>query len=65
MADAPVVHIGENSPEWVAYRLLMSIARAEAKETVGSLVVADRQWLLGTYMECLYAVTTPRMPAGT
>jgi hypothetical protein len=31
MADAPVVHIGENSPEYVAYRLMLDIAEAEGK----------------------------------
>jgi hypothetical protein len=48
MADNSVVHIGENSPEYVAYRLLKDIARVED----GS---KDRKWILDTFAECLHA----------
>lgn len=57
MADAPVVHIGENSPEMIAYRLLEHIANAEKKY----LNNADRKWLLDTYAECLEAVRDPQL----
>lgn len=63
MADAPVVHIGENSPEYIAYRLLHDVAGAENKlfrPTSGSgYAAADRKWILDTYAECLRAVRTP------
>lgn len=60
MADAPVVHIGENSPEQVAHKLLLEIANAEnmtfyANASSGKKT-ADRKWILDTYAECLYAV---------
>ena len=32
MADAPVVHVGENSPEEVAFKLLHEVAAAESME---------------------------------
>jgi len=52
MADIPVVHIGENSPEYVAYRLLREIARLEKG-------MGDRKKLLDTYAECLRTVRDP------
>jgi hypothetical protein len=59
MADAtPVVHIGENSPEHVAYKLLSSVAFAEGKSVFGlfaSKDPADRKWILDSYAECLEA----------
>ncbi len=63
MADAPVVHIGENSPEYVAYRLLESVARAEGKlltAMAGDPRAADRDYILNTYAECLEAVKDRR-----
>ncbi len=62
MADAPVLHIGENSPEHVAYKLLQAIAAAESKlltATMGGPATADRKWLLDTYAECLITVRNP------
>lgn len=62
MADAaPVVHIGENSPEHVAYKLMERIAVLERKSIHNSIPEtagwsgADRKWLLDTYAECLHA----------
>lgn len=63
MADAPIVHIGENSPEQVAFKLLRVIADNEGK-TLGSGIAgpatADRKWLLDTYAECLKAIYRPQ-----
>jgi hypothetical protein len=63
MADAPaVVHIGENSPEQVAYRLTHDIASIEKRvlhHTSGGHQAADRKWLLDTYAECLKTVRDP------
>ena len=63
MAEAaPVVHIGENSPEQIAYKLLLLIASKEGKLLEGSYsdhATADRKWLLDTYAECLLAVRNP------
>ncbi len=61
MADAPVVHIGENSPEYVAWKLLHEIASMERKATSAKpsgegWQPAGRQWWLDTYAECLYTV---------
>lgn len=62
MADTPVVHIGENSPEQIAYKLLQTIASNEGKSLHSSVAgksTADRKWLLDTYAECLLAVRAP------
>ncbi|WGM37778.1 hypothetical protein [Caulobacter sp. NIBR1757] len=60
MSDkAAVVHMGENSPEHVAYVLLKTIASNEGKSLVGGMgapATADRQWLLSTYAECVTVV---------
>jgi hypothetical protein len=61
MSDTPVVHIGENSPEEVAFKLMEKVARLEKKIFYHSSErtqdsTADRQWLLDTYAECLHAV---------
>lgn len=60
MADAPVVHIGENSPEHVAYRLMQDIMRAEmrtlSQRPDADWEHADRAYLLDLYAECLNAV---------
>lgn len=60
MADAaPIVHIGENSPEEVAYKLLGHIASAEGFRLARTPAVensAGRQWILDTYAECVEAV---------
>ncbi len=62
MADEAVVHIGENSPEYVAYQLFRHITVTEKKATsrVGN-IKADRKWILDTYAECLDAVKDRRV----
>ena len=60
MADQPVVHIGENSPEQVALKLLETIASVEQKNLFynrdSPKEIASRDWILDTYAECLQAV---------
>lgn len=60
MADNPVVHFGENSPEQVAYRLLRNIAYIEKKRDGLEFKDVDRKWLLDTYAECLDATLNRR-----
>ncbi len=58
MADAaPVVHIGENSPEEVALKLLQLIARAEGRspQPEGKNPMT-RQWIISTYVQCRSAI---------
>jgi hypothetical protein len=57
MAEAPIVHIAENSPEQVAFKLMEIIAYSEGKllRSGSSNAAADRVWLLDTYAECLRA----------
>ncbi len=59
MADAPIVHIGDNSPEGVAFKLLREIATSEKKTLMGihlgNGAAVDRKWILDTYAECLTA----------
>ena len=59
MAEQTVVHIGENSPEQVAYKLMKDIANVEGKVLYKDQNSADRQWILDTYAECLQAVRKP------
>jgi hypothetical protein len=60
MADA-VVHIGENSPEHVAYRLFVHVLHADKKTLGGGAApsTVDRKYILDTYAECLNAVQYP------
>ena len=60
MAEQTVVHIGENSPEQVAYVLMTIVANVEDKELYKSETSADRAWILDTYAECLQAVKAER-----
>lgn len=55
MADQGVVHIGENSPEYVALRLFELIRTAENRGDNNS----DRAYILNTYEECLLAIKNP------
>jgi hypothetical protein len=55
------MRVSDNSPERVAYDLLVAVAHAEHKDPVatsGSALWADadRKWILDTYAECLQAV---------
>lgn len=59
MADSnAAVHIGENSPEQVAYKLLQDVMNAENRAPYKNdkRELADRKYLLDTYSECLRAV---------
>jgi hypothetical protein len=59
MADTnTTVHIGENSPEQVAYRLLQDVMNAEGRSIFRTekREQVDRKYLLDTYVECLKAV---------
>jgi hypothetical protein len=57
MIDQPSVHVAENSPEFVAFRLLERIAMVENRGfNAGG---ADRNWILDTYAECLMVVQNP------
>lgn len=57
MAENTVVHIGENSPEQVAFKLMQEVASVEGKDMFShGKTPADRKWILDTYTECLRAV---------
>ena len=49
MPDAPVVHIGENTPEYVALLLMRTIDEAEGSPK------RDRNQILALYADCLRA----------
>lgn len=52
-----VVHIGENSPEEVAFKLMRHVSVIENKSLyAGEPNSVNRKWLLDTYAECLRAV---------
>lgn len=56
MADQTTVHIGENSREEVAYKLLKDVGRLEGMHNGIKFENTDRKWLLDTYAQCLTAV---------
>lgn len=62
MADNNVVHIGENSPEQVAYKLMRDIARSQSVHLEGTSINSNRDWIIKTYCACLHAVRTPSYP---
>jgi hypothetical protein len=68
MPEQPNEHAADNSPEQVAYRLLLHVADLENKTLHGNpsqdRTIADRKWMLDTYAECLRAVRTPHDRAG-
>jgi hypothetical protein len=55
MADAPAVHIGENSPEFVAFRLMGLILSGEQSAEPRR----TRKEILDLYAQCLLAVRRP------
>jgi hypothetical protein len=63
MADAAVVHISENSPEHVAFKLLLAVTAAEKMNmhpyVGGNDYPVNRAWILDTYAECLLSVQRP------
>jgi hypothetical protein len=54
MADAaPVVHIGENSPEEVVFKMMTLIASVENRQNYGhGPNPMTREWVLKTYWQC-------------
>lgn len=56
MAEQTVVHIGENSPEQVAFKLWQEIVQVEVYNANKK---PDRKWILDTYAECLTTVHAP------
>ena len=68
MAEQTVMHIGENSPEHVAYRLMKDVALVEKKALHASpgsdQTSADHAWILDTYAECVRAVKAERSSPG-
>lgn len=56
MADAPVVHIAENSAENIAYKLFNLIVPQERERSGGQLT---RERALDLFAECLLAVREP------
>jgi hypothetical protein len=56
MADAPVVHIGENSPEYVAYLLMKDIIISVEDKRMSEV---GRKALLDIYAECLHTIRNP------
>jgi hypothetical protein len=68
MAEPTVVHLGENSPEHVAYQLMRTLALVEDKlfnsSEANPQKVASRKWILDTYAECLMTVKSPHARLG-
>jgi hypothetical protein len=59
MADEPVIHIGENSPEQVAYKLLQLVAKSEGFSLSSGESQPNKEWILTTYAQCLHTVRRP------
>ena len=68
MADDPIVKVGENSPEQVAFQLLRMVATIErvslSGEATADLRPATKAWLLNTYTDCIHVVRGSSPPAG-
>jgi hypothetical protein len=68
MADDPIVKVGENSPEQVAFQLLRMVATIErvslSGEPTPDLRPATKAWLLNTYTDCIHVVRGSSPPAG-
>jgi hypothetical protein len=45
---------GEGSPEQIAYKLMQDIAKCEGKKLAPDN--ASREWILGTFAQCLLTV---------
>jgi hypothetical protein len=58
MPDSPVVHIGENSPEEVAFKLFKEVVLVEIHNG-GQPNKMTKKWILDTYAECLITVRAP------
>jgi hypothetical protein len=56
MADTSVVHIGENSPEQVAFKLFDLIRRGDPQHAGKT-----KKEMLDLYAECLNAVRMPHV----
>ena len=64
MADkASVVHVGQNSPAEVAFKLYKIVGYAEKKtdRRGGAEKNTDRKYILDLYGECLFAVNGHRV----
>lgn len=61
MADNNVVHIGENSPQQVAYKLMQDIMHAEKRsissEGNNGWQRTDRAYMLKLYYDCARATS--------
>ncbi|GAB2179399.1 hypothetical protein [Dongia sp. agr-C8] len=68
MSENGTEHPTDESPESVAYRLMLLVADLENRTLHGNpakdRVNADRQWILDTYAECLKAIRTPEQRKG-
>jgi hypothetical protein len=68
MSENSTEHPTDESPESVAYRLMLLVADLENRTLHGNpskdRVNADRQWILDTYAECLRAVKIPEQRKG-
>jgi hypothetical protein len=61
VTDQPALQIGENSPEFIAYRLMEQIAEVEGVSLhKDGAKPATRKWILDTYAESLDAVKAHR-----
>ena len=56
-----MTHMGDNSPEQVAFKLMYLIGMSEQKGLEATRASADRKWILDTYAECLEAVRGERV----
>lgn len=62
MTDQSVVHIGENSPEQVAFRLMSIMASIDGFTLHGIGDRPTKEWLIKNYSSCLCTVQNPGNP---
>lgn len=62
MSDKSVIHMGENSPEQVAYKLMGQLARTDGYTLGGMGEAPPREWIIKTFSACLMAIRAPGYP---
>jgi hypothetical protein len=58
MVADTAIHIGENSPEYVAYKLMLDVIRMGGKD------LHSKDEILNLYADCLHTVNMPHLRAG-
>jgi len=56
MSDQAPLQLTQDSPEYIAFKLMQLIAKSEEIQLTYAQPNCDRQWILNTYKECIQVV---------